>query len=368
MYLKKFIIFTTVLLLSIGLIIYSADISSEIRIGIDVCLNILIPSLFSFIVLSTFLVKTWYAKIFVFPIKWIIKKIYSVDDTGSIIVFLSLIGGYPVGANLVVTNLSDGNITKEESERLICFCVNSGPAFIVGAVAIPIFNNISIGLIIYLSHIISSAIIANITRNKKYTNSEKTNEAPPMKISDALVCSTRLACSTMLSVCSLVIVFSAIMTILEKTQIINFIISLSSSFTDKDTVTAFIYGFLEICKGCTKISSLHGLNKILMASGLTAFGGLCVHLQVISITNKFKLNMRKYFITRLIYSIISIVCTYFLLTVFSIDIPAFAIQVSSFGSSVNNHLSSALLIGLSILLLLNTEKSDSICNKISKTN
>ena len=48
-------------------------------------------------------------------------------------------------------------IGKEEAERLLGFCNNSGPAFIVGAVGAGIFGSPSVGLALYGIHILSES-------------------------------------------------------------------------------------------------------------------------------------------------------------------------------------------------------------------
>ena len=43
---------------------------------------------------------------------------------------LGLIGGYPVGAGCIGAMARRGECTREEGERMLCFCCNTGPSFL----------------------------------------------------------------------------------------------------------------------------------------------------------------------------------------------------------------------------------------------
>ncbi len=45
---------------------------------------------------------------------------------------LGFVGGYPVGARTAIALYENGQCSKTEAERLLAFCNNSGPAFILG--------------------------------------------------------------------------------------------------------------------------------------------------------------------------------------------------------------------------------------------
>jgi hypothetical protein len=77
---------------------------------------------------------------------------------------LGIIGGYPVGAKTAISLYQKKLCTKEEAERLLGFCNNSGPAFILGVVGVGVFSSSRIGILLYLVHIFSSITVGFLFR------------------------------------------------------------------------------------------------------------------------------------------------------------------------------------------------------------
>ena len=65
-----------------------------------------------------------------------------------------------------------GSITASEGERLLGFCNNSGPAFIIGAVGSGVFGSVKIGLLLYAVHILSE-LAAGLFFRKRRIKREK---------------------------------------------------------------------------------------------------------------------------------------------------------------------------------------------------
>ena len=104
--------------------------SSGVAEGIDMCLKVIIPSLFPFFVVSTYL----NAILFGYPIPAIqcIAKLLQIPIGGESILLLGLIGGYPVGAKLIADLYYTNKIDKQTAHILLGYCNNAGPAFIFG--------------------------------------------------------------------------------------------------------------------------------------------------------------------------------------------------------------------------------------------
>ena len=57
----------------------------------------------------------------------------------------------------------NGQCSKTEAERLLAFCNNSGPAFILGVVGTGIFASSRAGLLLYLAHIAASLCVGPVS-------------------------------------------------------------------------------------------------------------------------------------------------------------------------------------------------------------
>ena len=75
-----------------------------------------------------------------------------------------LLVGYPVGAKIVTNFRKQGICTKEEGERLLTFTNNSGPLFIIGTVGISLFGNTTIGLLLFITHLMSCLTVGFLFR------------------------------------------------------------------------------------------------------------------------------------------------------------------------------------------------------------
>ena len=64
----------------------------------------------------------------------IMAPLFRVNGSCAAALALGFVGGYPVGARTAIQLYQQGQCSKTEAQRLLAFCNNSGPAFILGAV------------------------------------------------------------------------------------------------------------------------------------------------------------------------------------------------------------------------------------------
>ena len=102
--------------------------------GLLFCAQILIPSLFPFMVLSSFVVNCGISGILSRFLAPVTKSFFRLPGSAGVTILLSMFGGYPVGARGIRTLLDRGLITREEGARMLCFAVGAGPAFVIFAV------------------------------------------------------------------------------------------------------------------------------------------------------------------------------------------------------------------------------------------
>ena len=131
---------------------------------------------------------------------------------------------------------------------------------------------------------------------------------------------------TIIMIGGFVVIFSVIISILENSKLLNLLsiiimpickaFNISSSFA-----SPIISGLIELTNGVSLIASIP--NKaisvnIILSAFLLGFGGISVLLQVLSITSKSDLSIKKYIIGKLLQGIIAMTYTYILLSVFPI--------------------------------------------------
>lgn len=135
----------------LALIFFSETAVSAALKGIRLWLDIVFPSLFPFFVASEILNSTGIVRTAGILLEPVMRPLFKVPGSGSFALAMGVTSGYPVGAKITCSLLESGDITKPEAERLLAFTNNSGPLFIVGAVATGMYGIPSIGQFLDIS-------------------------------------------------------------------------------------------------------------------------------------------------------------------------------------------------------------------------
>lgn len=269
------ILLLILLTLSALLIIDSHAVSAAVTDALKMCAFRIIPSLFAVSVLSTALSKSGAVSV--------LLKDFSINPTVLTAFILGNTGGYPIGCKLLKEGLDDGIITKEQTESASTFCFGPGPAFAAGVIGAGVFGDIRYGLLALLAVILSNltVFIFNIAKGNCRKSREMTVNA---EFSSKLMTdSVNSSAYAMLGICAMIVFFSALKAVLY-------------SIFPKLSDIKLLSPILEI----TSVSALSvkdGIN-IPVAAMLMGFGGICVLMQTVSITDG-AFSLKKFFISRL---------------------------------------------------------------------
>ena len=159
---KHVVLSTAITVYLTMLIIYPKSVSSGIKNGINCCLDVLIPSMFPFMVAASMVSLSGIEEKSKFIFGKISKFLFYLPAQAVPTIIMSLFGGYPVGAYCVKSLYKNGAINSEQLNRMMCFCVNFGPAFIISALGQMLLNNHKLGIILFLIQVFSSALIGII--------------------------------------------------------------------------------------------------------------------------------------------------------------------------------------------------------------
>lgn len=285
--------------------VYSNDIRIGVIGGINICTNLIIPSLFVFLVFSTFIISTNISSIIFTPIRWIFKAIFRVDNKLADVIILSFLGGYPVGAKLIANLVEKKQLVATDAKSISFFCVNAGPAFIISGIASAIFSNSKIGIVLLLSQIFSALFIGYFfRRNNAFVKCDGDNSFCVDYLNE-FIFSVSSSVNAILKMCGFIVFFSGLIQIIKT----NFILP----FTN--TTQALFFGLIEISYGCKSLIGQNGIFAIVVACIITCFGGLCVNFQVFQILKNCKMDIKKYYFYKLVQcslsAIITFCCFYF---------------------------------------------------------
>lgn len=321
--LKKYIFAIFSFLFVILLIFYSSSNLEAAKNGLKLWSENVVPTLFPFFVATEILCSTNFINLAGKILRKPVKKIFNVPGEGAIALILGIISGYPVGAKIIV-NFREKNIcTKEEGERLLAFTNNSGPLFILGTVGASLFKDINIGYILLKSHIISCLIVGFIFRNWKKSKEKSTKSAKIVenncKIKDnsnILGNSITNSIKTILKIGGFIVIFSVIISILNKSGVFEMIEKNCAKINvPKGVGTAVFSGIIELTNGIKILSSLGNTYFFIeIASFLLGLGGISVLLQVYSVISKSDISIKPYIYGKIMQSLISVFITKLLLT------------------------------------------------------
>ena len=138
------------------------------------------------------------------------QKLFHLSSDEFITVILSLIGGYPVGAKLLNEAVREKRISAEKAGLMLCYCVNSGPAFAVSAVGAGMYSSRVLGFALLAAHLLPSLIMCFLFSFIIKNDSRKPVSVKSPSAADNFVSSVSGASGALLSICGWVIFFSAV--------------------------------------------------------------------------------------------------------------------------------------------------------------
>ena len=270
------------------LITASSRVIVCVSAGLRLCGELIVPSLYPFFVLSLLLGKLDFPETLGRRLSPLTERVFHVSGRGATALLIGLTGGYPMGAAYLAQLLERGELSGGEAERLLGFCNNSGPAFLVGAIGAGVFGSVKAGLLLYSAHVLA-AITAGILLRSKEAPAEDPRPlpaAPPLPFSRALSEAVRDAVPALLSVCGFVILFTVFTGLLEANGFLAlFGKGLSTLFPlGTQPIRALLLGFWELGSG---VGALRGLplspGNLALAAGLVGWGGISVLFQSLAL-------------------------------------------------------------------------------------
>lgn len=269
------------------LLLCSADAAQAVRDALALCAQSVIPALFPFFVASSLFIDLGCAAVLGRSLAPIMRRLFGVSGAGGTAFLLGIIGGYPVGGRTAGELYRSGQCEREECERLLAFCNNAGPSFILGIAGLGCFGSVRVGAWLYLIHVGAAVMVGLLFRStsRQMGRPEKT-ETP--RWADALIEAVRGGAMSMVSICAFVVFFLVIL-------------RLFSRFTGIQH--GAILGIVEMTNGILRLAN--DRRGFIWAAGLLGWGGLSVHCQTAAVLSGSGLSLKRYFIGKALQAAIS---------------------------------------------------------------
>lgn len=274
------------------LLLCSADAAQAVRDALALCAQSVIPALFPFFVVSSLFIDLGCAAVLGRSLAPIMRRLFGVSGAGGTAFLLGIIGGYPVGGRTAGELYRSGQCEREECERLLAFCNNAGPSFILGIAGLGCFGSVIVGAWLYLIHVGAAVMVGLLFRStSRQMGRPKKTETP--RWADALIEAVRGGAMSMVNICAFVVFFLVIL-------------RLFSRFTGIQH--GAILGIVEMTNGILRLAN--DRRGFIWAAGLLGWGGLSVHCQTAAVLSGSGLSLKRYFIGKALQAAISMVAAW----------------------------------------------------------
>lgn len=324
----------------------ASSLAAALR-GLAIWWDVLFPSLFPFFVISEIMLGFGVVHLFGALLDPLMRPLFNIPGSGGFVAAMGYVSGYPVGARLTSKLREQGLISRIEGERLVAFTTSSDPIFLLGAVSVGFFHDVSLGLILALAHYGGGLIVGLLM---SFHGRRETSPAAPVPsehydislqaadgqhpgrlrmaltsmaearrrdgrsfgelMRDAIQSSLQL----IIVVGGLVVFFTVLMELLARAGIMLALFAatdqlLSLAGFPQDLSSSLVSGLFEVTLGARSAGeaavSIPLQQKAAAAAFILSWGGLSVHAQVASILNGTGLRYLPFMAARLVHAVLS---------------------------------------------------------------
>ena len=341
---------------TLALMFWPQEAMEAAREGLRLCYNVILPSLFPFFVLSALVVDLGLAGYIGRALEGLMRPLFRVPGACASAFVLGFVGGYPVGARTALSLYQKGMCTKTEAERLLAFCNNSGPAFILGVVGAGVFASSRVGVLLYLAHAAASVCVGLLFRFYRGEEGRREGRAAPTfqaeRFTTAFTGAIKNSFLSTLNICAFVVFFTVVIKLLFLSGVLPGLAGvLGTLFSPLGFSTRWaerlLTGLIELTSGVWTLTGAGTMSgRLSMAAFLLGWAGLSVHCQVLSFLGGSGLSVKTYIGGKLLHGGLSALFTAALLRIFPLSEPVSAYLAEQVEGIAGVDFSSALTISL----------------------
>ncbi len=278
-------------ILIITLLFISDAPAQKIREALSICAKAVIPSVFPFMVISSFFIKLGGGKVLGRMFSLPSKLLFGTSENAACAVILGFLCGYPIGASCASELYDRGEISKNELQRILTFINNPSSAFVIGGVGAGLFGSIRLGKILYFSVLLSACTAGILSRffKKDEEIRQCRSDNAELSVSRALTEAISSSALGMLNICGCVCFFSVPSAII------------SDIFDISERISALVSGIFEISGGAAAAAEIRSLP---LCAAVCAWSGLSVFLQVVSVCRGRRISFFPLLLSKLFQALI----------------------------------------------------------------
>lgn len=271
------------------LLIRPTEASAAVADGLHLCARSVVPSLFPFLTVTAFLLQLGLDRCIRPLLAPLMRPLFRMRGECAAPLLVGFLGGYPTGARASAQLYAQGVLSRAEAERLLGFCNNCGPGFLVGFVGAGVLGSVRAGAALLAVHIVSALLTGVILC--RAAGGEGLPVLPcnlpgkPISVAKALTESVSGAVAATLSICAYVVLFR------------------TGAAVTGARLPAVLLGSVEMVGGLAALPA--DGTAFVAAAAITAWGGVSVHCQTMSVTGE--LSLKYHTMGKLIHTVLATV-------------------------------------------------------------
>ena len=285
------------------LLLYPQEALAASKEGMQLWLNVLLPVLLPFLILTGILIHTNMAGKLLQPVEVIWNKVLGVSAAGAYAVIVGALCGYPVGAKITSDLYENHQISESEAKYLLTFTNHASPVFIRTYLChICLKDQVPARTVFGILALSDLAIMLLfrfvVYRNKiQFLSADKKKKTPVSSSSGAFLdVSIMNGFETITRLGGYILMFSILSACIGRWYIPH-------------SVPGYLLtGILELTTGLYRLQLLvlPDITKGMLAVFLTACGGICITAQTRSLVTK-ELSVRSYITAKLLNGVIAVI-------------------------------------------------------------
>ncbi|MBO5755817.1 MAG: hypothetical protein J6R89_07175 [Clostridia bacterium] len=239
-----------------------AVVTETMRDAMALCARSVVPSLFPFFVLTSCLLANPKVISLLSLLLRPLCALLGVSAEGGVAYLFGCLFGFPMGAKAVAEGTKSGKIRRDEGERLLLFCNNASPAFVIGGVGLGMLKSVETGVFLFFLQLLLSLLVGLVTRKKGVHFAPSAACVSPFSFSEAV----RGACLQTLTVCGSILFFSVLS-------------ALCTLPVQDESLRALLRCVFEIGSGCGHAVNLPWSTALPLCAFALCFSGFSVYFQ-----------------------------------------------------------------------------------------
>lgn len=285
------------------LLLYPQEALAASKEGMQLWLNVLLPVLLPFLILTGILIHTNMAGKLLQPVEVIWNKVLGVSAAGAYAVIVGALCGYPVGAKIISDLYENHQISESEAKYLLTFTNHASPVFVRTYLChiclkdqIPARTVFGIFALSDLTIMLLFRFV--VYRNKiQFLSADKKKKTPVSSSSGAFLdVSIMNGFETITRLGGYILMFAILSA------------CISRCYIPHNVPGYLLTGMLELTTGLYRLQPLilPDITKSILAVFLTASGGFCIAAQTRSLVTK-ELSVRSYIVAKLLNGVIAVI-------------------------------------------------------------